>query len=136
MLQQLNDTSAGGPSANDDTWPPGAVDLNRAADLHITRDHYLEAESRGLSLSELLETDAYDPTPSGSPLDAFERQLAVHGIRTGRARSSTVELFYSQAPALLPEFMRREIQRGQSMRPEIARLVASTSSVSDRKSVV
>jgi hypothetical protein len=130
MLQQLNDTSAGGPSANDDTWPPGAVDLNRAADLHITRDHYLEAESRGLSLSELLEADAYDPTPAGSPLDAFERQLAVHGIRTGRARSSTVELFYSQAPALLPEFMRREIQRGQSMRPEIARLVASTSNVS------
>ncbi|MBI5267852.1 MAG: hypothetical protein HY851_11535, partial [candidate division Zixibacteria bacterium] len=56
--------------AVDDSTHRGAVDLTRAATFDINREIYLEAESRGLTLSELLETDEYDPTPTGSPLDA------------------------------------------------------------------
>lgn len=133
MLQQLTDSAVPVESmqelAERELLPNGSVDLSRAADLAVTRDLYVEAESRGLTLTELLETDAYDPSPANSPLDAFERQLMVNGIRTGGKRSSTVEMFFNRAPALLPEFMMREVRRGQLMRPEIARLVASSSSV-------
>lgn len=107
----------------------GPVDLRRAKQLEITRDTYLEAEAGGLTLSELLETDDYDPSPYESPLDAFERQLAVRGIRVGGSNPVTVELFYRGAPALLPEFMLREIRRGQAMRPELAGLVGSSARV-------
>ncbi len=106
-----------------------SVDLTQAAELDITRESYLEAQARNLTLSELLESDEYDPSPFGSPLDAFERQLAVRGIRLGDTYPTTVELFYRGAPALLPEFMRREIARGMTMRPELNTLIASTSTV-------
>ncbi len=84
--------------------PDIPVDLTRAAAVEVGRDHYTEAESRGLTLSELLECEEYDPTPTGCPLDAFERQLALAGVRLGGKSPTTVEQFYQQAPALLPEF--------------------------------
>ncbi|MEA3297089.1 MAG: hypothetical protein U9R56_04425 [candidate division Zixibacteria bacterium] len=113
----------------DKETPIGSLDLSRAAAIEINRDLYAEAESRGLSLSELLECEEYDPTPATSPLDAFERQLALAGVRLGGKSPSTVEQFYQQAPALLPEFMLREIKKGQAMRPELGRLIANTTTV-------
>ncbi len=107
----------------------GFVDLSRAASIDVNRDLYLEADARGLSLSELLELDEYDPTMPGSPMNAFERQLALAGIRLGGKTPTTVEQFFQQAPSLLPEFMRREIRKGQAMRPELSRLVANTTTV-------
>ncbi len=108
---------------------PGTIDLSRAAAIDIDRDLYLEADARGMTLSELLELDEYDPSPTGASLDAFERQMALAGIRTGGKSPTTVDQFYQQAPSLLPEFMRREIRRGQSMRPELSRLIANTTTV-------
>jgi hypothetical protein len=108
-------------------------DLDRAASLEITREQYQEADNRGLTLSELLEADEYDPSPVGSTLDAFERQLLLAGIRLGGKQPTTVEQFYHQAPALLPEFMRREIRRGQAMRPEVGKLVANSSTVATNR---
>ncbi len=115
--------------------PPttSAIDLARARDITITRDTYLEAEAHGLTLSELLESDDFDPSAPESPLDAFERQLAAHGIRVGGSNPVTVELFYRGAPALLPEFMLREIRRGQKMRPELSGLVGSSSRVAGNR---
>lgn len=110
-----------------------SLDLRRAGKIAVTRDTYLEAKSCGLTLSELLETDAYDPSAVNSPLDAFERQLAAHGIRVGGSKPVSVELFYRGAPALLPEFMMREIRRGMAMRPELAGLVGSSSLVSGNR---
>ena len=55
----------------------GTVELSRTAEITVDKETYLEAESRGMTLSELLETPEYDPSPDGSPLDAFERQLAL-----------------------------------------------------------
>ncbi len=107
----------------------GAVDLCRAATIDINRDVYQEADARGLTLSELLELEEYDPSAPGSPLDAFERQLALAGVRFGGKTPTTVEQFFQQAPSLLPEFMRREIRTGQAMRPELSRLVANTTTV-------
>jgi len=107
----------------------GSVDFTQAAKVKVDRDLYLEAENRGLTLSELLELPEHDPTPAGSPLDAFERQLAYNGLRTGGRNPVTVELFYRTSPALMPEFMMREIRRRQNMRPELNRLIAATSGV-------
>lgn len=109
--------------------PVGSVDLSRSASTEVSRDLYVEAEARGLSLSELLECEEYDPTPTGCPMDAFERQLALAGIKLGGGSPTTVEQFYRQAPSLLPEFMLREIKKGQSMRPELGRLVANSTTV-------
>ena len=108
----------------------GSLDLRRARDLNINRDTYLEAEARGLTLTELLETEEHDPSPFQSPLDAFERQLAARGLRVGGSNPISVELFYRGAPALLPEFMMREIRQGMAMRPELSGLVGSSSRIS------
>ncbi len=110
-----------------------SVDLSRAKEIKVTRETYLEAQSKGMTLSELLETEEYDPSDLNSPLDAFERQLAAHDIRVGGRNPVTVELFYQGAPALLPEFMMREIKRGQKMRPELDKLLASTSMITSSR---
>ncbi len=111
----------------------GPVDLSRAADLHITRDMYLEAESRGLTLSELLETAEYDPSAPDSVLDAFERQLALAGIRLGGKNPTTVDQFYQKAATLMPEFILREIKKGQAMRPELGALIANSTVVAGNR---
>ena len=116
--------------AQDSSGQPGPIDLSRAASLKIDKELYNEAEARGMSLSELLECEEYDPTPYGCPLDGFERQLALAGIRLGGKTPTTVEQFFQKAPTLLPEFMLREIKRGQSMRPELSNLIANTTVVS------
>ncbi len=110
-----------------------SVDFSRAKKIDVTRDTYLEAQARGISLTELLELPEFDPSPAGSPLDAFERQLAMKGLRTGGKNPVTVELFYRGAPALMPEFMLREIRRGMEMRPELGRLLSSSSNVSSSR---
>jgi hypothetical protein len=107
----------------------GPVDLSRAAAIEVNKDLYLEAEARGLSLSEMLELDEFDPTPSGCQLDAFERQLALAGVRLSGKSPTTVDQFFQQAPTLLPEFMLREIKKGMAMRPELGRLVANTATI-------
>jgi hypothetical protein len=117
----------------DDQAPGTTVDFTRAADIAIGRDVYLEADSRGLTLSELLESDEYDPSPTGSPLDAFERQLALAGIRLGGKHPTSVEQFYQKAPSLIPEFMRREITRGQKMRPELGKLIANSTAIASNR---
>ena len=116
-------------SAQTKAEPNAPVDLARAAEIEITRETYLEAQAKNTTLSALLETEEYDPSPCGSPVDAFERQLAVRGLRVSGRYPVTVELFYQGAPALLPEFMRREIMRGMDMRPELRLLLASSAIV-------
>ncbi|MEW5795788.1 MAG: hypothetical protein AB1772_05455 [Candidatus Zixiibacteriota bacterium] len=111
----------------------GRVDLSRAAAIEVDRDLYLEADARGLTLSELLECDEYDPSAHGSPLDAFERQMALAGVQLGGKNPTTVEQFYQKASALMPEFILREIKRGQAMRPELAKLVANTTTVNTNR---
>ena len=111
----------------------GPVDLSRASEIDVTRDTYLEAQSRGITLTELLETEDYDPSPLECPLDAFERQLAVNGIRVRGRQSSPVDLFYKNAPALLPEFILREVRKGQKMRPELDRLLSGSTAVQSNR---
>ncbi len=111
----------------------GNVDLSRTRQIEINREMYLDAQARGITLTELLESDPYDPSPVGSPLDAFERQLLLKGIRTGGKHPATVELFYRNAAMLLPEFIMREIKHGMSLRSDFGKLVASASDVATNR---
>jgi len=112
---------------------PSNLDLSRAKSIKVEKETYLEAQNRGLSLSELLESEEYDPSPIDSPLDAFERQLLAQGIKVGGKNPLTVEMFYQGAPALLPEFMLREIKNGQKMRPELSKFLASSAQISNSR---
>ena len=134
-MNQFLNTTAFAKLATRETQEPrlGTLDLGPASGIDVTRELYLEAEGRGLSLSELLECDEYDPSPNGSPLDAFERQLLLAGVQLGGKTPTTVEQFYQKAPALLPEFMLREIKKGQAMRPELDNLVASSTAVATNR---
>ncbi len=132
FMQFLNSPTVNNIS-NDDKANLSSVDLSRAAGIEVNKQLYLEADSRGMTLSELLETDEYDPSFSQSPIDAFERQLALTGIKLSGKTPTTVEQFYQQAPALLPEFMLREIKKGMAMRPELNRLVANSTSIASNK---
>lgn len=135
-LEKLLDTKEGEKLlelANFEKPISGHVDLSRAKEIKITQETYLEAQSKGMTLSELLETSEYDPSEPTTPLDAFERQLAAHDVRVGGKNPITVELFYQGAPALLPEFMMREIKRGQTMRPELEKLLASSNTISSSR---
>ncbi len=120
-------------AASHETGPCGPVDLSRAAAIEVSKDLYTEAEARGMSLSELLELDEFDPSPPGSQLDAFERQLALAGIRLDGKSPTSVDQFFQQAPVLMPEFMLREIKKGMAMRPEVGRLVANSTTVATNK---
>ena len=130
-LKQIPDTFWNFASLDGDAGPSGketrlaGIDLNRAGKINITRDTYLEAQAKGLSLTELLESDDFDPSPLGAPLDAFERQLAVHGIRVNGRTPDTVESFYRAAASLLPEFVMREVRKGMAMRPVYNQLTAA-----------
>ncbi|MDF1544483.1 MAG: hypothetical protein P1R58_05205, partial [bacterium] len=86
-----------------------------------------------MTLSELLECEEYDPSAPGSPLDAFERQLALAGVRLSGKSPTTVEQFFQRASALMPEFMLREIKKGMAMRPELGKLVANSTAVATNK---
>ncbi|MCP4633449.1 MAG: hypothetical protein GY855_11030, partial [candidate division Zixibacteria bacterium] len=111
----------------------GPVDLNRAKQLNITKDTYLEAQEKGLTLSELLETSDYDASLSDSPLDAFERQLASSGIKVNGKNAVTVEMFYRGAPALMPEFIMREIRKGMSLHPDMKNLITSSTVINSNR---
>ena len=111
----------------------GMVDLSRAKQIEVDRDMYLEAQAQGITLTEILESDPYDPSPAGSPLDAFERQLLLRGIKIGGNNPATVELFYRNAAMLMPEFIMREIKHGMALRSDYDKLVASTSSVATNR---
>ena len=104
---------------------PTIRDASRSGNLAL----YHEAQARGLTLTELLEE--YDPSPRtadggvDSPLDAFERQLAVHDIAVAGRNAATVEQFLmSDAVLLAPEFILREIRRGMALVQDPAELVA------------
>jgi hypothetical protein len=109
------------------------IELGRAAEIEVNRELYVEAEKRGLTLSELLECDEYDPSVLDSALDAFERQLALAGVRLGGKSPTTVEQFYQKAPSLIPEFILREIKKGQAMRPELSRMLANSTTVASNR---
>ena len=114
------------------------MDLSRAKELQkdIGRwsktgdlSLYKEADERGNTVLDLLEErDPSERNEEGkiiSPLDAFERQLMLSGIRSDNNSTVTVEDFFnSPAMVLSPEWFRRQIQAGMGMKPGLDKLIA------------
>lgn len=87
-------------------------------------DFYREAQERCLTVSDLLEE--LDPTPQGEHLDAFERQLQLHGILDSGLNSITVESFFAgSGAALMPEYITRQILHGYRLTQNPEELVGS-----------
>ncbi|MBL7190376.1 hypothetical protein ISS30_01680 [bacterium] len=95
---------------------------------------YQEAQSRGISVSELMEE--LDPSPRDDngnitgQLDAFERMLYVLDLPVSGVNALTVdEFFVSQGMILSAELMMREVRRGYKMVQDPAELTAVSSPV-------
>lgn len=103
--------------------------LIREASRSGSAQLYNESQSRKITLTEYLEE--LDPSPRtadgrlDTPLDAFERQLAVFDVRIGGRNAATLEQFLmSDAAVLAPEFILREIKAGMALRQDPAELCA------------
>ncbi|MCP4726297.1 MAG: hypothetical protein GY863_14730 [bacterium] len=119
------------------------MDLQKSKDIsrkveHLSRtgslEFYNEANEKKISISALLEE--MDPTPvdpKGNPewpLDAFERQLMLFGIRSGEYNSITVEeLFDGRGMILAPEWFRRQIIKGMQLYTDADDLIAVSAKV-------
>lgn len=85
--------------------------------LDLEKGHYQEAKNNGLTFTEYLET--LDPVQEhqGTPaekLDAFERQLAAHGLKIGSGNACLAADFFktSSSTVLFPEFVSRNVRLG------------------------
>ncbi len=104
------------------------------AKLSLHRDMYKEAQAEGISLSQYLEN--LDPSPEGSKLSAFERQLKEHNIVTqsmaGRGISaSKVEAFYrtDESKILFPEYINMTVKESMIATSILPYLIAMTTEI-------
>lgn len=119
------------------------MDLTRAKDIASKIEQwsrtgslelYNQANEKRQSITAVLEE--LDPTPHDAngnpqwPLDAFERQLMLFGIRSAEYDSISVQQFFdSKAFILAPEWFRRQITRGMKLYEDADDLVAVSSKV-------
>jgi len=90
---------------------------------------YAEAQEQGVSFSDLLEQ--LDPSEPDAKIDAFERQLMLHGIQSDGPRAISMEQFFvGGGLILLPEYILREIKRGYKMVQDPLDMIASVVSES------
>lgn len=106
-------------------------ELERAAGIRLTPDLYTAARSRGLGLSELLEE--LDPSQPGSSLDAFERQLALAGIKIAGGQADVIDRFFASTEnaVLFPEFVSRAVRAGMQEFGKLDRIVATRTRIED-----
>lgn len=90
------------------------TELQRAAAIPLSEDLLVQARSRGMALTDILEE--LDPTQGDSALDAFERQLALAGIRVQGTNSDIIDRFFAstETAVLFPEFVSRSIRTGMT----------------------
>lgn len=105
--------------------------LHRAATIPLHEGLYAEASQRGLDLTGYLE--ALDPSPSQSELDAFERQLALAGIRINGDDADIVDRFFAtqESSVLFPEFVSRSVRAGFDDFKKLRCILASRVKIDD-----
>jgi hypothetical protein len=110
---------------NDNERSTLPVELHRAAEIPLGEDLLVQARSRGLGLTDLLEE--LDPSQGLSPLDAFERQLALAGIRVQGTTADTIDRFFAstESAVLFPEFVSRSVRVGMSDFRALDRILAT-----------
>ncbi|MEW6233975.1 MAG: phage major capsid protein [Candidatus Omnitrophota bacterium] len=107
------------------------VELHRAANLRLHEGLYAEACQRGLDLSGYLE--ALDPSPSHAELDAYERQLALAGIRVNGPDADIVDRFFAsqESAVLFPEFVSRSVRAGIEDFSKLKNILAARIKIDD-----
>ncbi|MGI6454915.1 MAG: phage major capsid protein [bacterium] len=105
--------------------------LQRAATIPLHEGMYAEACQRGFSLSQYLES--LDPTPVDCELDAFERQLALAGIRVSGEDADVIDRFFAsqEHSVLFPEFVSRSVQTGFDDFNKLRSILASRVKIDD-----
>ncbi|HPA45528.1 MAG TPA: phage major capsid protein [bacterium] len=106
-------------------------ELQRAAGIPLHPGLYSEARQRGVPLSSYLEE--LDPSGAESALDAFERQLALAGIKVSGPESSIIDRFFAtqESAVLFPEFVARSVRIGKDDFTKLGKIVANRTRVDD-----
>jgi len=103
--------------------------LERAATIRLDEEMYALARQRGTDLTGYLEQ--LDPSDVNSALDAFERQLAVAGIRIGGSRSDVIDRFFStkESAVLFPEFVSRSVRTGMDDFEKLGKIIGTRTQI-------
>lgn len=101
------------------------AELERAASFRLDGEMFSLARQRGTDLTGYLEE--LDPSRPESALDAFERQLAVAGIRISGANSDPIDRFFStkESAVLFPEFVSRSVRSGMDDFRKLEKIVGT-----------
>ena len=99
--------------------------LQRAGSIPLSADMYQICRQRGVSLTNLLEE--MDPSDPDAALDAFERQLALAGIRISGDHADTIDRFFAtkESSVLFPEFVSRSVRAGMDDFRKLDQIVAT-----------
>ena len=105
--------------------------LQRAATIPLHEGMYAEAAQRSMDLTRYLES--LDPSETGAQLDAFERQLALAGIRVNGDDSDIVDRFFAsqESTVLFPEFVSRAVQSGYGDFAKLKKILAGRVKIDD-----
>ncbi len=105
--------------------------LQRAAAIPLHEGMYAEAAQRGLDLTGYLES--LDPSPRDAELDAFERQLALAGIRVSGDDADIIDRFFAsqESAVLFPEFVSRSVQTGIEDFSKLRNILAARVKIDD-----
>jgi HK97 family phage major capsid protein len=105
--------------------------LHRAATIPLHEGMYAEAAQRSFDLTAYLES--LDPSPANSDLDAFERQLALAGIRVNGETADIIDRFFSsqENAVLFPEYVSRSVQTGIEDFTKLQKILAARVKVDD-----
>jgi len=100
----------------------------------LVREMYNQARENEVTFSQLLEQ--LDPTPEGSKLSAYERQLKEHGILTQSIpekgfNASKVEAFYrtEESKVLFPEYIASGLREALISSSILPYLIATTTPI-------
>jgi len=106
-------------------------ELQRAATIPLHEGLYIEAGQRGFDLTGYLET--LDPSPGNSELDAYERQLALAGIRVHGDDADIVDRFFAsqESSVLFPEFVSRSVRIGYEDFTKLRAILAERVKIDD-----
>ena len=106
-------------------------ELQRAATVTLHEGMFAEAAQRGLDMSGYLEI--LDPSELESPLDAYERQLALAGIRINGDDADIIDRFFAskESSVLFPEYISRSVRAGFDDFPKLKQILAGRVKIDD-----
>lgn len=106
-------------------------EFQRAATISLHENMYGEAAQRGLDLTGYLE--ALDPSSNEAKLDAFERQLALAGIRINGDDADIIDRFFASKDSsiLFPEYISRSVKIGLDDFNKLKKILSSRVKIDD-----